>query len=99
MAAGLTDHVWSRKDVLLFRGPPWPQPQARSKVGQEDGRAKERDGSVYKRARRCERGAENALRGLTTGCWAPLRRLTRGPMELSAASRYATPTVRHHAGA
>jgi transposase-like protein/IS1 family transposase len=29
MAAGLTDHVWSLKDVLLFRVPPWPQPQTR----------------------------------------------------------------------
>jgi hypothetical protein len=28
MAAGLTDHVWSLRDVLLFRVPPWPQPQA-----------------------------------------------------------------------
>jgi IS1 family transposase len=28
MAAGLTDHVWSLKEVLLFRVPPWPQPQA-----------------------------------------------------------------------
>jgi len=27
MAAGLTDHVWSLRDVLLFRVPPWPQPQ------------------------------------------------------------------------
>lgn len=27
MAAGLTDHVWSLKEVLLFRAPPWPQPQ------------------------------------------------------------------------
>ena len=53
-------------------------------------RATERDRSVYKRARRRERGAENVLRGLTTGCWAPLRRLKRGPMELSAAARYAT---------
>jgi IS1 family transposase len=26
MAAGLTDHVWSLREVLLFRGPPWPQP-------------------------------------------------------------------------
>ena len=26
MAAGLTDHVWSLKEVLLFRVPPWPQP-------------------------------------------------------------------------
>ena len=28
MAAGLTDRVWSLRDVLLFRVPPWPQPQA-----------------------------------------------------------------------
>src|SRR5262245_53516308 len=27
MAAGLTDHVWTLRDVLLFRVPPWPQPQ------------------------------------------------------------------------
>jgi hypothetical protein len=26
MAAGLTDHVWSLKEVLLFRVPSWPQP-------------------------------------------------------------------------
>jgi IS1 family transposase len=27
MAAGLTDHIWSLKEVLLYRVPPWPQPQ------------------------------------------------------------------------
>jgi IS1 family transposase len=27
MAAGLTDHVWSLKEVLLYRVPPGPQPQ------------------------------------------------------------------------
>ena len=25
--AGLTDHVWSLREVLLYRVPPWPQPQ------------------------------------------------------------------------
>ena len=25
MAAGLTEHVWTLRDVLLFRVPPWPQ--------------------------------------------------------------------------
>jgi hypothetical protein len=25
MAVGLTDHVWSLREVLLFRVPPWPQ--------------------------------------------------------------------------
>ena len=29
MAARLTDHVWSLKEVLLYRVPPWPQPQVR----------------------------------------------------------------------
>src|SRR5262252_7646462 len=29
MAAGLTDRVWSLKEVLLFRVPPWPQHQGR----------------------------------------------------------------------
>jgi len=28
MAAGLTDHVWTLREVLLFRVPPWPQQQA-----------------------------------------------------------------------
>jgi IS1 family transposase len=27
MAAGLTDHRWSLRKVLMFRVPPWPQPQ------------------------------------------------------------------------
>src|SRR5215813_422331 len=27
MAAGLTDHIWSLKEVLLYRVPPWPQAQ------------------------------------------------------------------------
>jgi IS1 family transposase len=28
MAAGLTDHVWTLREVLMFRVPPWPQSQA-----------------------------------------------------------------------
>jgi hypothetical protein len=28
MAAGLTDHVWSLREVLLYRVPPWPQAQS-----------------------------------------------------------------------
>jgi hypothetical protein len=27
LAAGLTDHVWSLREVLVYRVPPWPQPQ------------------------------------------------------------------------
>jgi IS1 family transposase len=29
MAAGLTDRVWTLREVLLFRVPPWPQPVGR----------------------------------------------------------------------
>jgi hypothetical protein len=29
MAAGLTDHVWTLREVLMFRVPPWPQLQVR----------------------------------------------------------------------
>ena len=29
MAAGLTDRVWSVREVLRYRVPPWPQPQVR----------------------------------------------------------------------
>jgi IS1 family transposase len=29
MVAGLTDHVWTLREVLLFRVPPWPQPVER----------------------------------------------------------------------
>jgi hypothetical protein len=28
MAAGLTDHRWSLREILMFRVPPWPQPHA-----------------------------------------------------------------------
>jgi hypothetical protein len=27
MAAGLTDQVWSLREVLMYRAPPWPQNQ------------------------------------------------------------------------
>jgi hypothetical protein len=27
MAVELTDHVWSLREALLFRMPPWPQSQ------------------------------------------------------------------------
>ena len=28
MAAGVTDYMWSLREVLMFRVPPWPQPLA-----------------------------------------------------------------------
>src|SRR5262249_21534552 len=38
MAAGLTDHVWTLREVLLFRVPPWPQPAG---LGSSTGREPE----------------------------------------------------------
>src|SRR5262249_36969998 len=60
------------------------------RVSQEDERPTTWDRCVYKQERRAAQGADNPLRDLTTGCWVPLRRLQRGPMELSAPIRYAT---------
>src|SRR2546428_3110895 len=39
-AAGLTDHVWTLREVLLFRVPPWSQPArvgGRESRGESDG--------------------------------------------------------------
>src|SRR4029453_14424576 len=38
MAAGVTDHVWTLRELLLFRGPPWPQP---AMVGANSGGGKQ----------------------------------------------------------
>ncbi len=36
MAAGLTDHVWTLQEVLLFRVPPWPQPPRCEELAQKE---------------------------------------------------------------
>jgi len=38
MAAGLTEHVWTLREVLLCRVPPWPQPQILEGVGEDEER-------------------------------------------------------------
>ena len=43
MAAGLTDHVWSLREVLLFRVPLWSQPQVREWAGETYDRAANQD--------------------------------------------------------
>jgi hypothetical protein len=40
MAAGVTDHVWTRKEVLRFRVPPWPRPQMVEETAPLDDREK-----------------------------------------------------------
>jgi hypothetical protein len=49
MAAGLTDHGWMRKEVLRYRVPPWPSPQALERTAQQDDGATERDRHGHKR--------------------------------------------------
>jgi hypothetical protein len=42
MAAGLTAHVWSRREVLRCRVPPWPQPPTVEEPAPLDARGRER---------------------------------------------------------
>jgi hypothetical protein len=63
MAAGLPDRGWTRREGLLARGPPWPQPQELEAAEQEGDGAGRRAGVPPGRARgrhqawgtRCER--------------------------------------------
>jgi hypothetical protein len=66
MAAGLTDHVWTLREVLLFRVSPWPQPQTVAAAGREDDRKAARARGVPRQAKRAERGPETPIRGLMT---------------------------------
>jgi len=34
MAAGLTDHIWTMEELLLFRAPPWRQPMPERQAAQ-----------------------------------------------------------------
>jgi hypothetical protein len=80
MAAGLTDHVWTLKEVLLYQT--WPKhplamfgstgcrrgrnPKLGNGLARKMIMRRSRDEHVYKPARRRERGAENTFRGLMT---------------------------------
>jgi hypothetical protein len=37
LASGITEHVWTLREVLLFRVPPWPQPQELYAGAEQDG--------------------------------------------------------------
>jgi hypothetical protein len=67
MAAGLTDHVWTLKEVLMFRVPPWPQPQTVEPAASIDDRELKRLGSAHIPAQRVEWSVENALGERMTG--------------------------------
>ena len=64
MAAGLTDHGWSLKEVLFYRVPPWPQPQiVQSRIGVEDQEV-ERLGVLRCRPSGASEGLKTDLAGL-----------------------------------
>jgi len=67
MAAGLTDHVWSLQEVLLYRVPPWPPAQTVSNRMPVDDRARERLACAQMEDNRVDRGIENQFGGLMTG--------------------------------
>jgi hypothetical protein len=63
MAAGLTDQVWSLKEVRFYRVPPWPQPQtmeSRIRVEDQDG---ERLGVLRCRPSGAREGLKTDLEG------------------------------------
>jgi hypothetical protein len=67
MATGLTDHAWSLREVLLFRVPPWPQPQAIWVTGTLDDRSRQRMRCAQMQANWVEGGVENAFQVRMTG--------------------------------
>ena len=67
MAAGLTDHVWSLREVLLFRVPPWPQAQTVSATGAGEERGVERLKCAQMQPHRAGRGREHPFRVRMTG--------------------------------
>ena len=67
MAAGLTDHVWSLREVLLFRVRPWPHPPPVYSTVPVDECDVERLPCAQMQANRVERGVENDFGALMTG--------------------------------
>lgn len=61
MAAGLTDHGWTLREVRLFRVLPWPQPQTVEAADEEDHRGVEGARGARREAKRVERGPETSI--------------------------------------
>jgi len=59
MAAGLTDHIWTLKEVLLYRVPPWPQAQLGLGVGKDGDREIGQDQCACDPFNRTARGPAN----------------------------------------
>jgi hypothetical protein len=67
MAADLTDHVWTLQEVLLFRMPPWPHPQAVEEIDDDDEHNARSDRYACDQVKGGQGGLENPFRKVTTG--------------------------------
>jgi hypothetical protein len=67
MAASFTDQVWSLREVLLFRVPPWRQLPTVENMVWGDDRSVKRLRCAQRQANRIARGAENTFGVLMTG--------------------------------
>lgn len=56
MTAELTDRVWTLREVLLFRVPPWPQLQELQVATEHDDRETERAKRARRQAKRAQSG-------------------------------------------
>jgi hypothetical protein len=63
MVAGLTDHVWSLKEMLCYRVPPWPQPQIVERRILVEDQAVERLGALRDRPSGAGEGLKTDLEG------------------------------------
>ncbi len=88
MAADLTEHVWTWRDVLVCRVPPWPPLQAVSATDEEDHRQAARARCARRQAKRASSGPGTRMGVLMTGWFTQRGRLRTGASELSARCRY-----------
>jgi transposase-like protein len=61
LAAGLTDHGWSRKEVWRYRVPPWPQPQVLEDLAPCEQRGVEWRRSAHMPHQRLAEGVEDTV--------------------------------------
>jgi hypothetical protein len=94
MAAGVTDRVWTLREVLISRVPPWPQPHALEETGDNEVRGTARLTCAGKSGERIYSGSLALEKQTLTVLVTPWTRLGTGLGSLSAAWRYTT----QHAG-
>jgi transposase-like protein/IS1 family transposase len=61
MAAGWTDHLWTLQEVLMFRVPPWPQPQAVEEIAPRDEHGRKRPGALRCRSAGRDEGLKTSF--------------------------------------